>query len=76
VAFSIRGEFFNVFNRLYFANPAGVSPAGFPPPGPNPAAPTVRNNAGILSSGYGFVNTFNGGQATPRTGQLVGRFTF
>lgn len=72
----IRSEFFNIFNRLFLANPAGVSPAGFPPPGPNPAAPTVRNAAGALSSGYGFVNTFNGNGSQPRTGQLVARFTF
>jgi hypothetical protein len=77
VRLDFRAEFFNIFNRLYLANPAPVSAAGFPPPGPNPAAPTVRNQqTGALVSGYGFVNTFNGNGSQPRTGQIVARFTF
>ena len=76
VSFDIRAELFNVFNRLFLSNPAGVSVGGFPPPGPNPAAPTVRNALGALSSGYGFVNTFNGAGTQPRTGQMVARFSF
>jgi hypothetical protein len=76
VNLDIRAELFNVFNRLFLANPAPVSAAGFPPAGPNPAAPTVRNAAGLLSSGYGFVNTFNGNGSVPRTGQIVARFQF
>jgi hypothetical protein len=36
----------------------------------------VRNPSGALVSGYGFVNTFNGGAAQPRQGQIVARFSF
>jgi hypothetical protein len=71
----IRAEFYNIFNRLFLASPAGVSPFT-QPAGPNPAAPTVRNAQGALLSGYGFVNTFNGNGSNPRTGQIVGRFSF
>ena len=73
----LRMEFQNIFNRLFLASPAGVSVAGFPPPGPSPANPTVRvPGTNTLSGGYGFVNTFNGGAATPRTGTMVARLTF
>ena len=75
VKLDVRAEFFNVFNRLFLANPAPVSASGFPPAGPNPAAPTVRAG-GSLISGYGFVNTFNGNGSQPRTGQIVARFSF
>jgi hypothetical protein len=71
----LRVEFFNVFNRLFLASPAAVG-ALTQPAGPNPAAPTVRNPQGALTSGYGFVNTFNGNGSSPRTGQIVARFSF
>jgi hypothetical protein len=71
----IRVEFFNVFNRLFLASPAAVG-ALTQPAGPNPAAPIVRNQQGALTSGYGFVNTFNGNGSSPRTGQIVARFSF
>jgi hypothetical protein len=82
--FDVRVEFFNVFNRLFLANPAGVGNTTgscangtcSQPAGPNPAAPTVRNAQGALTSGYGFVNTFNGNGSSPRTGQIVARFSF
>jgi hypothetical protein len=76
IRLDVRAEFFNIFNRLFLANPAPVSPAGFPPAGPNPAAPTVRTPTGALSSGFGFVNTFNGNGTQPRTGQIVVRISF
>jgi hypothetical protein len=76
VNLDVRAEFFNVFNRLFLASPAPVTVGGFPPASPNPAAPTVRNPAGALSSGFGFVNTFNGNGSQPRTGQIVARFSF
>jgi hypothetical protein len=80
----VRVEFFNVFNRLFLASPAGVGNTTgscangtcSQPPGPNPAAPTVSNQQGALTSGYGFVNTFNGNGTSPRTGQIVARLTF
>jgi hypothetical protein len=71
----VRVEFFNVFNRLFLASPAAVG-AVTQPGGPNPAAPTVRNPQGEVTSGYGFVNTFNGNGSSPRTGQVVARFSF
>jgi hypothetical protein len=78
IKFDVRVEFFNVLNRLFLANPLPVSVSGFPPPGNNPAALTVRNQFGALTAGFGFVNTFNppGGAAQPRSGQIVGRFSF
>jgi hypothetical protein len=82
--FDVRVEFFNVFNRLFLANPAGVGNTTgscangtcSQPAGPNPAASTVRDRTGALVSGYGFVNTFNGTGSSPRTGQIVARFSF
>jgi hypothetical protein len=71
----LRVEFFNVFNRLFLASPAGVG-SNTQPVGPNAAAPTTRNALGQLTSGYGFVNTFNGNGSQPRTGQIVARFSF
>ena len=75
IKLDVRAEFFNVLNRLFLANPTGVSSIG-QPAGPNAAAPTVRNPQGALLSGYGFVNTFNGNGSQPRTGQVVARFSF
>jgi Carboxypeptidase regulatory-like domain/TonB dependent receptor-like, beta-barrel len=78
---SVRAEFQNVFNRLFLANPMLVSASSSPfvigAGAPNPASPTVRvSGTQTLSSGYGFVSTFNGGAAQPRTGQIVARFSF
>ena len=76
--FDIRAELYNVFNRLFLANPIAVAASSSPfgVGSVNPATPTVRNAIGALSSGYGFVNTFNGNGSQPRTGQIVARFTF
>jgi hypothetical protein len=78
VNLQIRMEFQNIFNRLFLTNPAPVSASSSPfgAGAPNPAATTVTTPTGALSSGYGFVNTFNGGAATPRTGTMVARLTF
>jgi hypothetical protein len=62
--FSVRAEFFNVFNRTVYPNPVSTSPT----------ATTTFNAAGNLTGGFGFINQNNNGQ--PRNGQLVGRFTF
>jgi hypothetical protein len=69
----VRAEFQNVFNRVFYASPSAT----------NPAAPTfttarfANNQPGAISSGYGYVNTVNGGiTPTPRSGQVVARFTF
>ncbi len=75
IKLDVRVEFFNIFNRLFLASPAGVG-TNTQPVGPNAAAPTTRNPAGALTSGYGFVNTFNGNGSSPRTGQIVARISF
>ena len=73
----VRVEFQNIFNRLFYSAPAV---GGFG--ATNPASATATGNpfpsggAGALSSGYGFVNFVNGAGDTPRSGQLVARFTF
>ena len=69
-----------MFNRTFLTNPMGVAASSSPfvvgAGAPNPLSPTVRNTVGALSSGYGFVNTFNGAGTQPRTGQIVARFSF
>ncbi|MBZ5636023.1 MAG: TonB-dependent receptor [Acidobacteriia bacterium] len=73
----VRAEFQNVFNRLFYSAPA-VGSFG----NTNPASQTQNANlypngaSGALSAGYGFVNFVNGAGATPRSGQMVARFTF
>ena len=67
----IRGEFFNVFNRLFLSAPAVAFT--------NPLIPvgTTNSNGQVInSSGFGSVATLNGAGATPRSGQMVVRFTF
>jgi hypothetical protein len=73
IAFSIRAEFFNVFNRLVLPNPSTS----------NPQATPTYNAQGLVTGGFGYINP---GQITsnsvsnslpaPRTGQLVARFDF
>lgn len=77
--FHIRAEFVNIFNRTIMPAPTssgtGVSPQ-------NPLTKT----AGILSSGFGVINTFATAGSLPttatapyltgRTGTLIARFTF
>jgi hypothetical protein len=74
----VRAEFQNIFNRLYYSNPAVTG--GFAPVRPSTPTVTANNFAsggpGALSAGYGFVNWVNGAGDTPRSGQLVARFTF
>jgi len=71
----IQGQFFNVFNRVFYPEPAAATTsttaATFSNPFPGSAAAT-----GALNGGYGFVNTLNGAGTNPRSGQLVARFTF
>jgi len=73
----IRAEFQNVFNRVFYSAPStggGVGTANTPT-NTNPF-PVLGSTTGALNGGYGFVNSFNGAGAQPRTGQLVARFTF
>jgi hypothetical protein len=78
LSLDLRAELYNVFNRLFLANPLAVSTSSSPflAPIQNPATPTQRNTLNALSNGYGFVNTFNGNGSQPRTGQIVARFQF
>jgi Carboxypeptidase regulatory-like domain/TonB dependent receptor-like, beta-barrel len=68
----IRAEFLNVFNRVFYSAPSVVN---------STTAPAFNNSfsngtPGALSSGFGFINSLNGAGVTPRTGQLVARFSF
>jgi hypothetical protein len=56
---SFRGEFFNAFNLLVYANPS----AG------NPFVASTRDARGNLTNGFGWINAFSSG--TPRNGQIV-----
>lgn len=62
----VRAEFQNIFNRLFLAQPSTG----------NPQLPVTANALGQYTGGFGYVNTFNGGGASPRRGQIVARFTF
>jgi hypothetical protein len=72
----IRGEFQNVFNRRFYAAPAGF----FGAQALN--TPTTFNTTpgsaafGSVTGGLGYVNAVNGAGAQPRSGQAVARFTF
>jgi hypothetical protein len=64
--FSIRGEFFNIFNRRYFADPESGN-----------ALATQRLEGGVPISGFGRINPAAfPGDFRPRSGQIVGRFQF
>jgi hypothetical protein len=67
VRFSIRAEFFNVFNRVYL--PMGSLQYS------NPAATSRFNSSGAPTAGFGYIlnSSSIGGQ---RNGQLVARFEF
>jgi Carboxypeptidase regulatory-like domain len=75
ISLLIQAQFFNIFNRVFYPEPAAATTsttgATFSNPFPGSAAAT-----GALNGGYGFVNTLNGAGTTPRSGQLVARFTF
>jgi hypothetical protein len=69
MTFNLRMEFYNVFNRAYWGNPAST----------NFQLPQLHQPNGNAASGYGFMNTltpgFTGAQV-PRNGTLVAKFTF
>ncbi len=64
----IRAEFQNIFNRHFYATPVTTGSLGVAPS-------TV---GGIITGGYGTINTTTGtgAGAIPRAGQAVARFTF
>jgi hypothetical protein len=61
----IRAEFTNVFNRTFLSTPTRA----------NSNTPIGTTN-GVNTSGYGYIATVGGAGTSPRTGQIVGRFTF
>ncbi len=70
----IRAEFQNIFNRVFYSVPstAGATTVTTPTGKGN----SLSGTTGLLSSGWGYVNWLNGAGALPRSGQIVGRFTF
>jgi hypothetical protein len=61
----LRGEFFNIFNRVELPNPSATNPL---------ATTTYNSTTGLLSGGFGYINVSSiGGQ---RTGELVARLSF
>ena len=75
--FQVRAEFQNIFNRVFYALPASGNGTGTATAAAfNNPFPVVGSSAGALSGGYGYVNAFNGLGTSPRTGQIVFRFTF
>ncbi|HEY3838212.1 MAG TPA: TonB-dependent receptor [Bryobacteraceae bacterium] len=73
-SFSVRAEFFNLFNQmLSLPNPSTASPQN----------PPTRSNQGLLTGGFGYLNytgisanSVSSSLPTPRTGQIVARFDF
>ena len=65
----IRAEFQNIFNRLFLSAPSVANPA-------LPIATTNSAGAIVNSSGFGSIATVGGAGDQPRSGQIVGRFTF
>ncbi|HEY7390678.1 MAG TPA: TonB-dependent receptor [Bryobacteraceae bacterium] len=82
--FFIRAEFQNIFNRLFLSAPATGNQ--LPPGTAGPYtifSPVTTSNAAACggtsacnSGGFGYINTVEGAGAQPRSGQIVGRFTF
>jgi Carboxypeptidase regulatory-like domain len=70
----IQAQFFNVFNRVFYAEPAAATTSTTAATYSNPFP--GYSGTGALNGGYGFVNTLNGNGTNPRSGQLVARFTF
>lgn len=67
---NVRAEFQNVMNRMFYSAPSSGAP--------QTSVITGLTQGGMFvpTGGYGVVNTFNGAGASPRSGVLVGRFTF
>jgi hypothetical protein len=71
----VRAEFQNIFNRLFLSAPAtGAQGAGFG--GPVTTSTPSGSTGGVLTSGFGYINTVAGAGAQPRSGQIVARITF
>ena len=73
-SFQIRAEFQNIFNRVFYSVPstAGATTITSPTGHGN----SLSGTTGLLSTGWGYVNWLQGAGALPRSGQIVGRFSF
>jgi hypothetical protein len=69
----VRAEFQNVFNRLFLSKP--LAGTASPTLSANPLTPST-SAGGVYTGGYGYIATIGGAGAQPRSGQIVGRFTF
>ena len=74
--FQIRAEFQNIFNRHFLSMPATGAQGATPFGGPITTSTPSGSTGGVNTSGFGYINTIAGAGATPRSGQIVGRFTF
>ena len=67
MAFTVRMNFQNIFNRTEMSNPAGT----------NILTPTTKGANGLLTGGFGFINYVGGTTfSPPRQGTLEARFQF
>jgi hypothetical protein len=69
MSLNLRVEFSNIFNRTFLNNPTAT----------NPTTPVTRNGQGLLTGGFGYINTVfaqTNQLAQPRNGTIVMRFTF
>jgi hypothetical protein len=70
MSFNIRAEWTNIFNRAQIPSPAAANVS-------NARLSQTRNNAGVPTAGFGFINTSVAPTIpTSRQGQIVGRITF
>jgi hypothetical protein len=77
-ALNVRAEFQNIFNRVFYAAPSATNPQALTTcsAGTATAGSMTPCSAGNVTGGYGYVNVVNGFGTSPRSGQIVARFTF
>jgi hypothetical protein len=75
VILNVRGEFSNIFNRRFTPAPI-LNTAVSATTATTLTAPTTYGPNGLLTGGFGFINTGGGVFQQPRSGQLVARVTF
>ena len=74
--FFLRAEFQNIFNRLFLSAPQTGNQGLGPGAPPSTIVTPLTTTNGVLTNGYGYINTVEGAGTQPRSGQIVGRFTF
>jgi len=73
----IRAEFTNIFNRVEYAFPLGLSsPINLGNFATAPTTFTSGPNKGLYSGGFGTITPETTGAVNPRAGTIVARFTF